>query len=110
MTFDEYQKQAITTNLTKDDPLKELMQQVLGLGDEAGEVLAIFKKWIRDNDADVTKLDKQNVAKELGDILWYIAVVAHDLDISFDDIAAANLAKLKSRQQRGVLTGSGDNR
>jgi NTP pyrophosphatase (non-canonical NTP hydrolase) len=110
MTFDEYQKQAITTNLKKDDQLQELMQQVLGLGDEAGEVLAIFKKWIRDNGADITLLDKQNVAKELGDILWYIAVVAHDLDISFDDIASKNIEKLQSRKQRGTLTGSGDNR
>ncbi len=110
MTFGEYQAQAITTNLTKTDQLQELMQQVLGLGDEAGEVLAIFKKWIRDNNADIALLDKKNVAKELGDILWYIAVVAHDLGISFDDIAATNIAKLKSRQERGTLTGGGDNR
>ena len=110
MTFDEYQKQAITTNLTKQDQLQELMQQVLGLGDESGEVLAIFKKWIRDNGADINLLDKQNVAKELGDILWYIAVVAHDLGISFDDIATANIEKLRSRKERGVLNGSGDNR
>lgn len=110
MTFDEYQKQAITTNLTKQDQLQELMQQVLGLGDESGEVLAIFKKWIRDNGADINLLDKQNVAKELGDILWYIAVVAHDLNISFDDIATANIEKLRSRKERGVLNGSGDNR
>jgi NTP pyrophosphatase (non-canonical NTP hydrolase) len=110
MTFDDYQKQAITTNLAKQDQLQELMQQVLGLGDEAGEVLAIFKKWIRDGGADITKLDTKNVAKELGDILWYIAVVAHDLDISFDDIATANIEKLRSRQQRGVLAGSGDDR
>jgi len=110
VTFDEYQKQAITTNLTKQDQLQELMQQVLGLGDESGEVLAIFKKWIRDNGADINLLDKQNVAKELGDILWYIAVVAHDLNISFDDIATANIEKLRSRKERGVLNGSGDNR
>lgn len=110
MTFDEYQKQAITTNLTKQDQLQELMQQVLGLGDESGEVLAIFKKWIRDSNADITKLDTANVAKELGDILWYVSVVAHDLGLSFDDIAAANLEKLRSRQERGTLTGSGDNR
>src|ERR1700743_1893699 len=110
MTFDEYQKQAITTNLSKDDQFRELMQQVLGLGDEAGEVLAIFKKWIRDQEADIEKLDKKNVAKELGDILWYIAVVAHDLDISFDDIAQINLDKLKSRLERNTLRGSGDER
>ena len=110
MKFDEYQQRAITTNLTKSDPLKELLQQVLGLGDEAGEVLAIFKKWIRDTDADPTKLDKKNVAKELGDILWYIAVVAHDLDISLEEVAQANLEKLRSRKECGVLTGSVDNR
>jgi NTP pyrophosphatase (non-canonical NTP hydrolase) len=110
MTFDEYQERALTTNKIKDDQLQELMQQVLGLGDESGEVLAIFKKWIRDDDADISKLDKQNVGKELGDILWYIAVVAHDLGLSFDDIASANLEKLHSRKERGVLGGSGDNR
>jgi NTP pyrophosphatase (non-canonical NTP hydrolase) len=110
MTFDEYQTQALVTNLSKDDPLKELMQQVLGLGDETGEVLAIFKKWIRDNEADPKKLDKQSITKELGDILWYIAVVAHDLDISLDDIATVNIEKLRSRKNRGTLTGSGDNR
>jgi NTP pyrophosphatase (non-canonical NTP hydrolase) len=86
------------------------VQQLFGLADEAGEVLAIFKKWIRDNNADFNTLDKKNIAKELGDILWYIAVVAHDLDISFDDIATANIEKLCSRQARGTLTGSGDNR
>lgn len=110
MTFDEYQQGAITTNLTKDDQLKELMQQVLGLGDESGEVLAIFKKWIRDKDADILQLDKGSVKKEMGDILWYIAVIAHDLDISLDDLARTNLEKLASRKERGVLGGSGDNR
>lgn len=110
MNFDDYQQAAIKTNLSKDDQFKEIMQQVLGLADESGEVLAIFKKWIRDNDADITKLDIQNVKKELGDILWYIAVVANDLGISFNDLAQANIDKLASRQQRGTLTGSGDNR
>lgn len=110
MTFDEYQTQAMTTNLAKSDQFKELMQQVLGLGDEAGGVLALFKKWIRDDNADITKLDKTKVAKELGDILWYIAVVAQYLDISLDTIATLNVEKLKSRQSRGTLKGSGDDR
>jgi NTP pyrophosphatase (non-canonical NTP hydrolase) len=110
MIFDEYQSQALVTNLAKDDPFKELMQQVLGLGDETGEVLAIFKKWIRDNNADPLKLDKQIITKELGDILWYIAVVAHDLEISLDDIATLNIEKLRGRKERGVLHGSGDDR
>jgi NTP pyrophosphatase (non-canonical NTP hydrolase) len=110
MTFDEYQKKAIVTNLAREDKFQELMQQALGLADEAGEVLAVFKKWIRDQDADFAQLDTENLAKELGDILWYIAVVAHDLDISLDHIASKNIEKLRSRMDRGVLRGGGDNR
>src|SRR3954468_13920020 len=110
MTFDEYQKKAIVTNLRKDDKFKELMQQVLGLADESGEVLAKFKKWIRDDDADFDKLDLENLKKELGDILWYIAVVADDIGLSLDDIATYNIEKLASRHARGTLTGSGDDR
>lgn len=110
MTFDEYQAKAITTNLKNDDPVLEILQQVLGLGDEAGEVQAIFKKWVRDKGSDFDKLDVENVKKELGDILWYIAVVAHDLGISLDEIAELNNKKLADRQARGTLSGSGDNR
>ena len=110
MTLDEYQAKAITTNLSKEDKFKEILQQVLGLADEAGEVQAIFKKWIRDQDADFDKLDIDSVKKEMGDVLWYIAVIAHDLDISLDDLANANIEKLASRKQRGTLSGSGDNR
>lgn len=110
MTFDEYQRGATTTIVPKDDRFKQLIEQVLGLGDEAGEVQAIFKKWVRDNDADPATLDHDNLKKELGDVLWYIAVIAHNFDISLDDLATANLAKLADRQQRGVIGGSGDNR
>ena len=110
MTLDDYQHQAIKTNLRKDDQVLELLQQVLGLGDEAGEVQAIFKKWIRDDMADPAKLDTLRLKKELGDVLWYVAVVAHDLGLTLDDIAQANVDKLADRQERGVLGGSGDNR
>jgi NTP pyrophosphatase (non-canonical NTP hydrolase) len=110
MTFDEYQKQALTTNLSKEDEFLELIQQVLGLADEAGEVQSIFKKWIRDQDADPAKLDRDNVKKELGDVLWYIAVIAHDLNIPLSDIAEYNIQKLASRKARNTLSGSGDDR
>ncbi len=110
MTFDEYQTAALRTNLSKPDKLQELMQQVLGLGDEVGEVQAIFKKWLRDNEADFAQLDVTSLKKELGDVLWYIAVVAHDLDIKLEDIASYNIDKLADRQQRGVLRGSGNDR
>lgn len=110
MTFDDYQKKAIRTNLAKEDKFQELMQQVLGLADEAGEVQAIFKKWIRDQQADIEKLDVDKVKKEMGDVLWYIAVIAHDLDISLDDLAQTNIDKLAGRLERGTLSGSGDDR
>lgn len=110
MNFNEYQKKALKTNLSKEDKFKELMQQVLGLADEAGEVQALFKKWIRDDEADFDKLNKEKIKKELGDVLWYIAVIAHDLEIDLNEIAEINIAKLTDRKKRGKLTGSGDNR
>lgn len=110
MTFDEYQALALRTNLAKEDLFRELMQQVLGLADEAGEVQAIFKKWIRDQDADFNLLDREKIKKEMGDVLWYIAVIAHDLGISLNDLAQTNIDKLASRLERGTLTGSGDDR
>jgi NTP pyrophosphatase (non-canonical NTP hydrolase) len=110
MNFNEYQKLALRTNLAKEDKFKELMQHVLGLADEAGEVQSIFKKWIRDQDADSSKLDTEKIKKELGDVLWYIAVIAHDLDIPLDDLAETNIEKLSSRLDRGKITGSGDDR
>ena len=110
MTFDEYQKQALTTVLSTGDEFKDLLHWVLGLNGEAGEVAEKLKKIVRDRGSVVTDEDKQEMAKELGDVLWYIAVFANDLGVSLDDIANQNLDKLKSRKDRGVLGGSGDNR
>jgi NTP pyrophosphatase (non-canonical NTP hydrolase) len=53
---------------------------------------------------------REDIEKEMGDILWYVADVCTLLGISLDDVATTNIAKLESRKQRGVLTGSGDNR
>jgi len=110
MTFDEYQQQALTTVLSTGDKFKDLLHWVLGINGESGEVAEKLKKIIRDKDGVVSEEDKQELAKELGDVLWYLAVFAQDLGVSLDDIAAQNLAKLKSRKDRGVLGGSGDNR
>lgn len=110
MTFDEYQELALRTNLSKEDKFHEIIQQVLGLADEAGEVQSIFKKWIRDDGADIDKLDIESIKKEMGDVLWYIAVIAHDLDIPLNELAEFNIQKLADRQKRGKLRGSGDNR
>lgn len=107
--LDDYQRGALRTAASRDKK-NELLHLVLGLVGESGEVAEKFKKWVRDLDSDESRIDRADIAKELGDVLWYVAVLADYLDLSLDDIAAANLAKLASRQQRGVLSGSGDNR
>ena len=110
MKFDEYQKRALTTVLTTDDQFKDLLHWVLGINGESGEIAEKVKKIIRDKKGKVSAEDKKELAKEIGDVLWYLAVLAEDLGMSLDDIAQANLDKLQSRKQRGVLGGSGDNR
>lgn len=109
MDLNEYQRGALRTAAPRDKK-NELLHLVLGLVGESGEVAEKFKKWIRDLDSDESLLERDGVAKELGDVLWYLAVLADYLDLSLDDIATANLAKLASRQGRGVLNGSGDYR
>lgn len=110
MNFDEYQKRALSTVLTTDDKFKDLLHWVLGINGESGEIAEKVKKIIRDKNGQVSAADKQDLAKEIGDVLWYLAVFADQLGVSFDDIARQNLEKLQSRKQRGVLGGSGDNR
>ncbi len=110
MTFDEYQKLALTTAQYTGDELKDIMHWVLGVTGESGEIAEKVKKIIRDKNGEVSAADKTELAKEIGDVLWYLATLAHQLGVSFDKVAADNLAKLKSRQERGVIGGSGDNR
>ncbi|MFI5934957.1 nucleoside triphosphate pyrophosphohydrolase family protein [Actinoplanes sp. NPDC051494] len=109
MDLDDYQRGALRTAAPRDRR-NELLHLVLGLVGESGEVAEKFKKWVRDQDSDESRLDRAGIAKELGDVLWYVAVLADYLDLSLDDIATTNLAKLASRQTRGRLSGSGDNR
>src|SRR5438309_4892833 len=95
MTFEEYQKQALTTVLSTGDEFKDLLHWVLGLTGEAGEVAEKMKKIIRDKDSVVSEEDKLEMAKELGDVLWYLAVFANDLGVPLSEIAQTNLNKLK---------------
>jgi NTP pyrophosphatase (non-canonical NTP hydrolase) len=87
-----------------------LAYPALGLAGEAGEVAEHAKKAIRDDGGQVSEERRVAMAKELGDVLWYVAQLASELKLDLNEIAQANLDKLLSRQQRGVLSGSGDDR
>jgi NTP pyrophosphatase (non-canonical NTP hydrolase) len=110
MTFDEYQKKALTTSITYDDPQMDKTIWVLGITGEAGEVAEKWKKIVAYREGVVTEEDKIELSKELGDVLWYMSVFADRLGLSFDDIAKQNIEKLASRQARGTIKGAGDNR
>ena len=69
-----------------------------------------MKKVIRDNNREFTEEKKRELAKEIGDVLWYCATLSHDIGYTLDEIATMNYEKLSSRQKRGVIHGSGDNR
>jgi len=100
----EYQHAALQFRLPTYSP----EAAVMGLLAESGEVAGIFQKLLRgDFDADVaaTKLHK-----ELGDVLWHVAAIAHDNGWHLDEIANSNIEKLTSRQLRNVIAGSGDDR
>jgi NTP pyrophosphatase (non-canonical NTP hydrolase) len=87
-----------------------LAYPALGLAGEAGEVAEHAKKAIRDDGGSVSDERKNAMSKELGDVLWYVAQIATELGLDLNEIADQNLQKLLSRQQRGVLSGSGDER
>jgi NTP pyrophosphatase (non-canonical NTP hydrolase) len=87
-----------------------LTYPALGLAGEAGEVAEHAKKAIRDDGGVLSDERRAAMSKELGDVLWYVAQLASELGLELDEIAQANLEKLLSRQRRGVLSGSGDER
>src|SRR5579863_4554173 len=110
MTFDEYQKQALTTAIKNPDPLMDKTIWAMGISGEAGEVIEKWKKIVAYKDGTVNDEDVWELAKELGDVVWYVAVLADSLGLSFDAIMKRNLEKLADRKTRGVTKGKGDNR
>jgi NTP pyrophosphatase (non-canonical NTP hydrolase) len=101
--FDAYQDFTDTTAIYPED--KALEYVALGLASEAGEFAGKIKKMIRDNNHD-----QDAMIAELGDVLWYVAQAASTLGVHLSDVAIDNVAKLKSRQERGTLKGNGDDR
>lgn len=109
MNLSEYQKLALRTARPKDAK-DELYHLLLGLSGEAGEISEKAKKIIRDKNSDFSKFDTDDLAKELGDVLWHVAVLADYFDIDLNAVGEKNIEKLASRLKRGVISGSGDNR
>lgn len=104
LSFGDYQERARETAIYPNNAT--VIYPTLGLVGEAGELANKVKKVIRDG----VDLDKDVAAGELGDILWYVAMVAYDLGLDLSYVANKNLDKLASRKERGVLGGSGDER
>ena len=97
MTINEYQSLAMTTLNPNLDPKDVLINGVMGLCGESGEAIDIVKKWL----AQGHELDKEKLAKELGDIAWYLAETAYALGLPLEDILQANIDKLRKRYPEG---------
>lgn len=130
MEFKEYQKLTNTTAIYKtgvenyvksleipnEEKAKELytflcaVYSILGLANEAGEVAGKLKKIIRDKDCKIGFFDRNDIAEEIGDTFWYQGQTMETLGILGDKVLESNIEKLQSRQERGVLKGSGDSR
>lgn len=109
MTLNEYQDAAQETAVypTLGHPI---VYPALGLNGEAGEVAEKVKKMCRDNDCRPSAEFVQNIKKELGDVLWYVSETARQAGLTLNEVAEHNIAKLKDRERRNVLSGSGDHR
>ena len=108
MDVNVYQDRAVATAIYPET--HKITYPALGMAGEAGEVANKVKKIIRDGKKSLPDDWQQQLASEIGDVLWYCAALARDLDMSLATIMAANLDKLKTRQEQGKLGGSGDKR
>src|ERR1700690_322616 len=109
MNFTDYQTQSRKT--AKYPPIGHpVIYPTLGLTNEAGEVPGKIKKIFRDKGGVIGAAEREALKGELGDVLWYLAQLCTELDLSLDDIAEHNIAKLLDRLARGKIQGDGDNR
>lgn len=111
MNFTEYQKEQMKLAIyPTDDWVAKFAYVSLGLIGEAGEVSEKVKKGIRKNKFEYIYNNKEEIAKELGDVLWYISALSHELGYDLEEIAKMNIVKLKDRDARNKIDGEGDNR
>lgn len=108
MEINNYQEKALLTRTYGVGV--DIIYPTIKLNGEAGEVAEKVGKVLRDNNGIFSNEIKLEIAKEVGDVLWYCAALAKDLGFSLEQIAEINLEKLASRKERNVISGSGDNR
>jgi NTP pyrophosphatase (non-canonical NTP hydrolase) len=102
MEFDKYQEDAMSFRL----PSADQGYAILGLTGEVGEFMGYLAKCMRDGQEP----QMEHLCKELGDILWFVAAIADDLDMGLSEVAERNIQKLSIRKSKGTIQGSGDNR
>lgn len=105
MEINDYQNNAMMYRMKTANATYAL----LNLAGEAGEVLSLAAKFIRDGHMFPEQF-KEALCKELGDVMWMVAAIANDNNLKLSDVCQMNLDKLEDRKQRNVITGSGDNR
>jgi NTP pyrophosphatase (non-canonical NTP hydrolase) len=107
--FKAYQRESRKTwnEIPVDHPI---VYPTLGLANEAGEVAGKIKKIFRDKGGMIAEEDRQALKYELGDVLWYLTQICTELNLTLEEVAAANIEKLFSRLERGQIRGEGDHR
>lgn len=110
MELNTYQDNARVFRRSETFGDKKIIYPTLGLTGESGEVADKVKKMIRDNNGTLTDEQRKAIALELGDVMWYVAALADDLEFSLEEICQMNLDKLTSRLERNKIQGSGDYR
>ena len=109
MNLNDYQQEALKTAIYPEQ--YKIIYAALGLGNEAGEVQGKIKKWLRGDDgATMSEERRQDLKGELGDVLWYLAVLSSELGFNLDEVAQHNVEKLRSRSERNRLHGDGGER
>lgn len=109
ITFDEYQAAAMETAIYPNQGFN-LQYPSLGLCGESGEIANKVKKFERDQEGRVHQHQREDLAKEMGDVLWYLSALSTEIGVPLCEIANANIEKLAARKQAGTLKGDGDDR
>ena len=109
MEFNDYQKLAESTAIYSNRG-HNVIYPTLGLAGEAGEVAEKIKKVQRDHGGIIDSVRKEEIKKELGDVLWYVSQLALEIGVSLQEVVDANLDKLSNRKLNNTLHGNGDNR